>query len=113
MPLFDFELFFDADDEFSYMPAGRQARDIPVLYAASGSAPYSRDVGLQHLAFALPTRQGVQEAHRTALSLGSQEVHAPQDWPQYPPPHFAAFWLDRSDSCWKPCVTTTGSDITA
>ena len=31
---------------------------------------------------------------RRALSLGSREVHAPQNWPLYPPPYFAAFWLD-------------------
>jgi catechol 2,3-dioxygenase-like lactoylglutathione lyase family enzyme len=95
MPLFDFELFFDAADEFAYMPAGGKRGTFLFFYPASDSAPYSRrEVGLQHLAFAVPTRQRVQEAHRTALSLGSQEVHAPQDWPQYPPPYFAAFWLD-------------------
>jgi hypothetical protein len=25
----------------------------------------------------------------------STELHAPQDWPQYAPPYFAAFWMDR------------------
>jgi catechol 2,3-dioxygenase-like lactoylglutathione lyase family enzyme len=95
MPLLDFDLFFDAPDEFAYMPAGGKHGTFLFFYPASGSAPYSRsDVGLQHLAFAVPTRHRVQEAHRAALSLGSQEVHAPRDWPQYPPPYFAAFWLD-------------------
>jgi catechol 2,3-dioxygenase-like lactoylglutathione lyase family enzyme len=95
MPLLDFELFFDAPDEFAYMPARGQRGPFLFFYPASGSAAYSRrDVGLQHLAFVVPTRQRVREAHRGALSLGSQEVHAPREWPQYPPPYFAAFWLD-------------------
>jgi catechol 2,3-dioxygenase-like lactoylglutathione lyase family enzyme len=95
MPLLDFELFFDAADEFAYMPAGGKRGTFLFFYPASGSAAYSRnDVGLQHLAFVLPTRQRVRDVHGTALSLGSQEIHAPQDWPQYPPPYFAAFWMD-------------------
>lgn len=95
MPLLDFELFFDAADEFAYMPVGGKRGTFLFFYPASGSASYSwRDVGLQHLAFAVPTRYRVRETHRMVLSLGSEEVHAPQDWPQYPPPYFAAFWLD-------------------
>jgi len=44
-----------------------------------------------------PTQSGTivrQFRGRRALSLGSREVHAPQNWPLYPPPYFAAFWLD-------------------
>jgi catechol 2,3-dioxygenase-like lactoylglutathione lyase family enzyme len=95
MPLLDFELFLDADDEFAYMPAGGKRGTFVFFYPATGSTTYSRvDAGLQHLAFMVPTRQRVREVHAAALSLGSREVHAPQFWPQYPPPYFAAFWLD-------------------
>ena len=95
MPLLDFELFFDTADEFAYMPAGGKRGTYLFFYPAHSSAPYSRDsAGLQHLAFIVPTRERVHDAHATALLLGSREVHAPQEWPQYPPPYFAAFWLD-------------------
>jgi hypothetical protein len=42
----------------------------------------------------VPDRQSVIEVHQVALGLGSREVHAPQEWPQYPPPYFSSFWLD-------------------
>jgi hypothetical protein len=32
-----------------------------------------------------------------ALELGSVDDHPPQHWPQYPPPYYAAFWLDPFD----------------
>ena len=95
MPLLDFELFLDADDQFAYMPAGGKHGTYLFLYPTSASVAYSRaNVGLQHLAFMLPTRQRVRDVHEAAVALGSREVHPPQDWPQYPPPYFASFWLD-------------------
>jgi hypothetical protein len=42
----------------------------------------------------VPTRRAVHDAHALAVRLGSEVVHPPQEWPQYPPPYFAAFWLD-------------------
>jgi hypothetical protein len=50
--------------------------------------------GLQHLAFIVPTRQRVRDAYEIAMSLGSIDVHSPQEFPQYPQPYFAAFWSD-------------------
>jgi catechol-2,3-dioxygenase len=95
MPLLDFELFIDADDQVAYMPALGKRGTYLFLYQSTGSSAYSRaDVGLQHLAFVLPTRQRVCDVHEAALALGGHEVHAPQSWPQYPPPYFAGFWLD-------------------
>jgi catechol 2,3-dioxygenase-like lactoylglutathione lyase family enzyme len=95
MPLLDFEPFFDTPDEFAYMPAHGKRGTFLFFYPATGPAPYDRvNVGLQHLAFMVSTRQRVRDAHAVALSLGSAEVHAPQEWPQYPPPYYASFWLD-------------------
>src|SRR5262245_11177713 len=95
MPLLDFEPFFDAEGEFAYMPTGGKRGTFLFFYGATGSRDYAREnVGLQHLAFAVPTRQRVREVHAAALALGSREIHAPREWPQYPPPYFAAFWLD-------------------
>jgi catechol 2,3-dioxygenase-like lactoylglutathione lyase family enzyme len=95
MPLLDFEVFFETRDEFAYMPAAGKRGTFLFFYPATGSATYSRiNAGLQHLAFMVPNRQRVREVYDTALALGSREVHAPQEWAQYPPPYFAAFWLD-------------------
>ena len=95
LPLLDFELFADDDDQIAYMPAGGKRGTYLFLYPSSGTSAYSRDnVGLQHLAFMVPTRQRVRDVHQAALDAGSREVHAPQNWPQYPPPYYAGFWLD-------------------
>ena len=95
MPLLDFECFVDADDQVAFMPAHGKRGTFLFLYPATGSSEYARtNTGLQHLAFMVPTRQQVRDVHEAALELGSQEVHAPQNWPQYPPPYFASFWLD-------------------
>ena len=95
MPLFGFELFVDAEDQFAYMPVGGRRGTLLFFYRASEDGAYSRvRPGLQHLAFIVPDRQAVIDVHETAMSLGSTKVHTPQQWPQYPPPYFAAFWLD-------------------
>ena len=95
MPLLDFELFHDAADEFAYMPGAGKRGTIIFFYPASEPSAYSREqTGLQHLAFMVRTRARVREVHAAALLLGSTELYAPQEWPQYPPPYFASFWLD-------------------
>jgi catechol 2,3-dioxygenase-like lactoylglutathione lyase family enzyme len=95
MPALGYEPFLDGSDQFAHRPAAGKPGTYLFFYPSAESAPYSRHAtGLQHLAFMVPTRQGVLEAHALALSLGSTERHAPQEWPQYPPPYFAAFWTD-------------------
>jgi len=95
MPLFGFEVFLDAADEFAYMPAGGKRGTFIFFYPSAHEAPFSRQqTGLQHLAFMVRTRADVEEAHALAVELGSESVHEPQEWPQYPPPYHAAFWLD-------------------
>ena len=47
---------------------------------------------MQHLAFMVRTRDAVDAALAAAVELGSETIHEPQDWPQYPPPYYAAFW---------------------
>lgn len=95
MPVLGFEAYVDHDDEFAYRPAAGKRGTYLFFYSSQEPADYSRHrTGLQHLAFMVPTRQAVHDAHATALRLASIEVHAPQEWPQYPPPYFASFWLD-------------------
>ena len=95
MPLLGYEVYFEADDELSFMPANGKRGTYLFLYPATVTGPYSRhQAGLQHLAFMVPTRSAVRAAYERAVELGSSVVHDPQEFPQYPPPYFAAFWLD-------------------
>ena len=67
------------------------------MFGARDGRPYSPDaVGLQHLAFMVRTRQTVHDVYTAALDLGSESVHQPQVFPQYPQPYFAAFWRDHA-----------------
>ncbi len=95
MPLVQFEQFLAGDDEFAYRPAGGKPGTFIFFYRAGEPGQTSRHgPGLQHLAFMVPTRTAVAEVHAAALALGSEEVLPPQDFPQYPPPYHASFWLD-------------------
>jgi catechol 2,3-dioxygenase-like lactoylglutathione lyase family enzyme len=95
MPLFGFEPFVDDADQFAYMPGGGKRGTYLFFYAAADERPYAKDaIGLQHLAFMVPTRRAVHDAHALAMRLGSAELFAPKEWPDYPPPYYAAFWSD-------------------
>jgi catechol 2,3-dioxygenase-like lactoylglutathione lyase family enzyme len=77
------------------MPAGGKRGTYLFIYAAQEGGAYSRhQSGLQHLAFMVPTRSAVREVRDRVAELRSEIVHDPQDFPQYPPPYFATFWLD-------------------
>ncbi len=95
MPLLGYEPCFDADDEFAFMPADGKRGTYLFFYPALEASPFSRrQPGLQHLAFMVPTRTAVTKIHERVMKLGSEVVHEPQEFPQYPPPYYATFWLD-------------------
>ena len=95
LPLLGYDVFFAADDQLAYLPANGKRGTYLFLYSSQQDGDFSRHrTGLQHLAFIVRTRSAVREAHAAAVALGSEVVHDPQPWPQYPPPYFAAFWLD-------------------
>lgn len=95
MPHLGFEPFLVADDEFAYMPAGGKRGTYLFVYPSTEPGEYSRErTGLQHLAFMVPTRSSVRDVHARAVELGSEVLHEPQNFPQYPPPYYATFWLD-------------------
>ena len=95
LPLLDYEPFLSEEEGFAYMPAGGKRGTYLFFYAASGPGPYSRErTGLQHLAFVVPTRSAVRVVHQRVVELGGETLHPPQEFPQYPPPYFATFWLD-------------------
>lgn len=95
MPMLDFEVFIDSADEFAFKPAGDKRGTYFFFYAADRRHEYSRlEPGLQHLAFMVPTRASVHAVHQRVVALGGEVVFPPQEFPQYPPPYFAIFWLD-------------------
>ena len=95
LPLLDYAPFLSDEDGFSYMPAHGKRGTYLFFYPASTGGPYSRQCpGLQHLAFTVPTRTAVRRVHERVVGRGSEVLHPPQEFPQYPPPYFATFWLD-------------------
>ncbi len=95
MPLVGFEAFLTADDRFAYRPAAGRPGTYLFFYPAIRAGRYDRHaVGLQHIAFMVPTRSAVREVHALAVRRGDPVLDAPRAFPQYPPPYFATFWLD-------------------
>ncbi|MEV7097017.1 VOC family protein [Amycolatopsis sp. NPDC051045] len=95
MPLVGFEPFLSSDDQIAYRPAGGKPGTYVFFYPAADGGAYSGErTGLQHLAFMVKTRAAVHAVHDHVRSTGDTVLHEPQDFPQYPPPYFALFWLD-------------------
>jgi catechol 2,3-dioxygenase-like lactoylglutathione lyase family enzyme len=95
IPLVAFESFLAADDQFAYRPAGGKPGTYLFFYPATESGEYSPErPGLQHLAFVVKTRAAVNAVHDWAEQRGDTVLHAPQEFPQYPPPYYSTFWLD-------------------
>ncbi|HET6965603.1 MAG TPA: VOC family protein [Acidimicrobiales bacterium] len=95
MPFLEYEPFLSAAEEFSYKPANDKRGAFIFFYSSAGLSPYSdRAGGLQHLAFMIPTRSRVRTVFARAVELGSEPVHGPREFPEYPPPYYAAFWRD-------------------
>ncbi len=96
LPRVGFEIFVDDDDQFAFMPADGRRGTFLFFYPARSQEPYSRHAttGLQHLAFMVPSRSVVDETHAWAHNTGGEIIEEPREFPQYPPPYYAAFWLD-------------------
>ena len=96
MPPLGFDVFLDTDDTIAFRPTGGKPGTYLFLYQATdGRGDYSNHrTGLQHLAFMVPTRSAVHEMRALVADLGSDIVHEPQAFPQYPPPYYACFWHD-------------------
>jgi catechol 2,3-dioxygenase-like lactoylglutathione lyase family enzyme len=95
MPLLGYVEFFSDDEQFAYLPGGGRRGTYLFFYPAQEPAEYSRHrTGLQHLAFAVPDRASVRAVHDHVVGLGNDVLHAPREFPEYPPPYFATFWLD-------------------
>lgn len=96
LPQVGFDLFVEDEDQFAYMPANGKPGTFLFFYPTSSSTPFSRHTttGLQHLAFMVRQRSAVEDVHAWARQVGSEVIHEPRDFPEYPPPYYASFWLD-------------------
>ncbi len=95
MPLLNFELYVSAEDQFAYRPADGQTGTTIFFYPAREVAGYSRhQPGLQHLAFHVSSREAVHAVYAKVQELGSEIIHAPQEFLQYRPGYYALFWQD-------------------
>jgi catechol 2,3-dioxygenase-like lactoylglutathione lyase family enzyme len=95
MPALGYEPFVVDDDQFAYLPADNRRGAFVFFYPSAEPGEDScHTTGLQHLAFMVDTRAQVDAAHALVADLGSDVVHAPREWPEYPPPYYATFWLD-------------------
>jgi len=95
LPLLDYEPFRSEEDGVAYMPAQGKRGVYLFFYPASEPGGYARQrPGLQHLAFIVPTRTAVRRVYERVVDLGSEVLHVPREFSQYPPPYFATFWLD-------------------
>ena len=95
MPMLGFEPYFATDDEFSYRRADGKPGTFIFFYPAATGSSYSRErTGLQHLAFIVPSRSAVRAVYEHIRDRSGDILREPQEFPQYPPPYYATFWLD-------------------
>lgn len=95
MPLLGYEPFHATGDEFSYQPVDGKAGARMFFYPTLESSDYSRHrTGLQHLAFMVRTRAGVDAVHAWVVAREGEVLHPPKEWPEYHEGYYATFWLD-------------------
>lgn len=92
MPLLDYAPLLSAADQFAYLPADNKPGTYIFFYPADVPGYVRTAPGLQHLAFMVRTRAAVDRVHAWATTRGDEIIHAPQEFPQYPPPYYATFW---------------------
>jgi catechol 2,3-dioxygenase-like lactoylglutathione lyase family enzyme len=70
MPLVEFEMYLDADDQFAYRPAAGKPGTYLFFYPSAEQSRYPRHrTGLQHLAFMVRTRSAVKAVAISAAVL--------------------------------------------
>jgi catechol 2,3-dioxygenase-like lactoylglutathione lyase family enzyme len=96
MPRVGFETFLDDSNQFAYRPAAGKRGTHIFFYPTRLAETYHRDTttGLQHLAFMVRSRTVVDDLHKWAERTGNEVLHRPREFPEYPPPYYATFWLD-------------------
>jgi catechol 2,3-dioxygenase-like lactoylglutathione lyase family enzyme len=64
---------------------------FPKLWLGPMEGPGNRPV---HLALAAPSREAVDEVFAAARATGTEILHEPQEWPEYHPGYYGAFFRD-------------------
>ena len=95
MPVIGMKLWFGPfpDGTFAYGPDGGRGSQLFFYQALQPGAYSQHGTGLQHIAFMVPTRGIVREAHEWAVAQGAEILNAPRDFPEYGV-HYATYWLD-------------------
>ena len=95
MPCLGFESFMESAEQFAYRRQEGKPGTYLFFYPALEASRYSRHhIGLQHLAFIVPSRAAVHTVHTKVVELGSPVIYPPQEFPQYHPGYYAMFWSD-------------------
>jgi catechol 2,3-dioxygenase-like lactoylglutathione lyase family enzyme len=77
-----------------YCPHDWQGAQL-FLYPTLEDGTYSRHrIGLQHIAFLVPTRADVHRVHEWVSNRGDEVLHAPRPFPEYGQHCYATFFLD-------------------
>jgi catechol 2,3-dioxygenase-like lactoylglutathione lyase family enzyme len=63
----------------------------PAFWLGKATEPNGRQT---HVAFSAENRAAVDAVHRAALSLGTDILNAPREWPEYHPGYYAVFLRD-------------------
>ena len=64
---------------------------MPDFWLSPAPGPTNHEA---HVAFTAPDRAAVDAVYAAALEAGLEILHAPREFPEYPPPYFATFWRD-------------------
>ena len=103
MPLVGYQPCFGT----GYCPKDWQGAQV-FLYPAIEDGLYSRHgVGLQHIAFLVPTRADVHRVHDWAHARGDEVIHPPRAFPSTASTAMRRSSWTRTGSCWRPSVTAS------
>ena len=64
---------------------------IPDFWCSPAGGPETREL---HIALQAADRQAVDAVHDAAVAAGAEVLHAPREWPEYPPGYYGVFLRD-------------------
>jgi len=82
-----------AKGSFNYGPDGARGTQMFFYQALEPSTYSQHNTGLQHIAFAVASREIVREAYEWACAHNAEILHEPKEFPEYGQ-HYATYWLD-------------------